>query len=670
MSDFLSAVEIAERLNKSKSWIIRLAKKDGWEYKITRVQGGECKLFKCPLLTAPAPAPAEIAVAANQAVFENFLGLTVESTRESRIRALVAHDKMQILDPLLEITDPMERSRQIEAICKAKGLGKNTVYRWLKRYAAEGMHGLLRKTRTDRFCRRVMISKKMDDIAFDNGLSIADYHDFVETFRAQVRGLWAQGGASLRQVTMLATAALKELCEKYNIAHKDAVLACKDGALVNFIQAEKRFCRVAIANRDAKGFYDRHTTAIERSRADLKPGEIVFGDVSPCDIPVLQPDGTTGWARLIAWQDAATNMLHITGYLAPKGSSVRREHVAQAFAAMCEDSPWGLPKKLYLDNGSEYSWNEMLDAWRDLAKLSHGKFVGMWDEKALGDEGRIYRSIPFKPRAKSLEGQFSNLLHFMAWHKSFAGSDRMRKKVANLGKAVIATDLDDLKKYIGEIVAFYHATPQSGHLGGVSPIEKMAQFQKEGFTRVTIDREALSLAFSITETRKVQAGCVKVNSLRYYHPKLHQYDGEMLEVKYPKHAPDCCFVFNGGRLLCVAALHKIFEFTDPEGAKYAAKLAREAREATKVMEGQVVWLDPRELMGEFARLQGVTEVIQASRRDERRITLKPEIQAMLDAKQAALDEILAGTDRSLPTQIRRFDIEEAPEVLAARAMGL
>lgn len=668
MSEFLSATELADRLGKSKSWVLKKAKMSGWEFQIANGNGGECKLFKCPLLNMPEPAA--VVAAANQSVFENYLGLTVESTANSRVRAIAAHEKMADLEPILQAENPAERSRRVEALCRAKGLGKNTVYRWLKRYALEGMHGLLRKARADRFNRRVLISKKMDDIAFDNGISIAGYQDFVNTFRACVRGLWAQGGTSLRQVSMLSAAALKDLCAQYNIPHKDAVAAARDGGLVTFVQNEKRFARVAIAQRDAKGFYDRHTTAIERSRADLKPGEIVFGDVSPCDIPVKQPDGSTGWARLIAWQDAATNMLHITGYLAPKGSGVRREHIAMAFAAMCKDAPWGLPKKLYLDNGSEYSWCEMLDAWRDLAKLSHGKFAGMWDEKTMGDEGRIYRSIPFKPRAKSLEGQFSNLLHFMGWHKSFAGSDRMRKKVANLGKAVVAADLDDLKKYVGEIVAFYHAMPQSGHLKGLSPIEKMRQFQEKGFTRVTIDNEALALAFSISAQRKVTAGCVKVNNLRYYHPKLHQYDGEMLEVKYPKHAPDFCFVFNGGRLLCVAALHKIFEFTDPEGAKYAAKLAREAREATKVMEGQVVWLDPRELMGEFARLQGVDDVIAASRVNEKRISLNPEVQAMLQAKQDAIDALLLETDRSQPNEIKRFDIEEAPEVLAARAMGL
>ena len=89
---------------------------------------------------------------------------------------------------------------------------------------------------------------------------------------------------------------------------------------------------VATASRDGKGHYDHHQTSITRSRAMLRPGDIVFGDVSPSDIPVTRPDGTLGWARLIAWQDAATNMLHITGFLSNPGGGVRREHVALAFA--------------------------------------------------------------------------------------------------------------------------------------------------------------------------------------------------------------------------------------------------------------------------------------------------------------------------------------------------
>jgi len=36
------------------------------------------------------------------------------------------------------------------------------------------------------------------------------------------------------------------------------------------------------------------------------------------------------------------------------------------------------PKRLYLDNGSEYQWTNMIDGWAELAALTHGAFGGAW----------------------------------------------------------------------------------------------------------------------------------------------------------------------------------------------------------------------------------------------------------------------------------------------------
>ena len=397
---------------------------------------------------------------------------------------------------------------------------------------------------------------------------------------------------------------------------------------------------------------------------------MVFGDVSPCDIPVERSDGTIGWARLIAWQDCATNMLHMTGFLANKGSSVRREHVALAFAAMCEEAPWGMPKRLYLDNGSEYCWTEMLDAWKELALLSEGSFGGVWDTCALGEVGRVIRSIPFKPRAKSLEGQFSNLLRFMSWHTSFAGSDRMRKKVASLGKGVEGTTLPDLKKLLGESLAFYHGVPQGGHLDGRSPAEKMDEFLQAGYRRTTINAEALAFAFSDRLDRKVRTAQVEAGGLHYYHPDLHMYDGEKVLVRHARHAPDAAYVFRKGQLLCVATPMPIFDFADPLGSKQAGRLAAEARQAVRVMKGQVAWLDPRDLMGEFAKLAGVSDVIDRAEHGQRVIELTPEAKAISDArKEQMLQTIESAANQKVVILDRRFDQSIDADAEAARALG-
>lgn len=600
-------------------------------------------------------------------------GLAVDENKaETMKRVKEAERRLRIIKPILDWPDGKRgKADFVVAQAQAHGESKATLYRWIKRYQQGGFPALMDKPRSDRHQARVVIYSDWEVAARGCGISLEKQLEIAHELTLVVRGLWAQQGQrSAKQVALLAYPVLHKLSVAAGMPEFVADKACKLLKARRFIEGERRFAVVATASRDGKGHYDRHQTSITRSRAMLKPGDIVFGDVSPSDIPVTRPDGTLGWARLIAWQDAATNMLHITGFLSNPGGSVRREHVALAFAKMCEDAPWGMPRRLYLDNGSEYSWMEMLDAWRDLAVFSAGAFGGAWGDDALGEEGRVFRSIPFKPRAKSLEGQFSNLLRFFSWHKSFSGSDRMRKKVATLGKGVSATSLEDLKAFIGQSLAFYHGVPQGGHLEGMSPAEKMAEFQNLGFKRTTVNSEALALAFSERSERKVRAGQVEAGGWHYYHPTLHEYDGETVSVRWPRHSPDAAYVFRKGQLLCVALPAPVFAFADPAGAKHAGKLATEARQAVSVMKGQVAWLDPRDLMGEFARLARVDRVIDAASHGERRIALSADAQAMLDARQAA---VLALVDAAAQqkTQIldRRFDHSADPDVEAARAMG-
>jgi len=456
-----------------------------------------------------------------------------------------------------------------------------------------------------------------------------------------VRGLWAQQGKpSWRQVALLAEAHLINLtaaacgCEE-----RTAKAAC--GLSRRFVEGERRFSVVALRDRDGKGFYDR-TPAIRRDRSRLLPGDCVFGDVSPADIPVLRPDGEVAWARMIAWMDAATGWLHITGHLPGKGAAVRREHVALSFTAICQSAPFGMPKRLYLDNGTEYSWTQMLDAWAELSRLTRGAFAGVWDGYQAGEHyGIVTRSIPFKPRAKLIEGAFGNLLNVMGWHPAFAGSDRLRKKTATLGKGVDPVPVAELRDFVARAVAAYNATPQIGHLNGKSPAERMSEFLAEGFKPYHAEAEALAFAFGETLDVRCRMGQVRAGGWTYYHPDLIAYDGERVEVRWARHAPDAAYVFHRAKLAAVALPMPVFAWGDPEGAKQAAKLASEARHVVEVMRGQCAWLDPRDLMGEFARLAGVHEVVEEAGRRALKIELVPEAQAMAEARRAALEASLA-----------------------------
>ncbi len=554
-------------------------------------------------------------------------------------RLIEAARRKMIIAPILR--GEIKGRKAIETHAKAHGETAATLYRWVKRFRNGGDAALADKARADRGQARVMISTEWQAFMTAALVDEARMAQIAADMALVVRGLWAQQGKKgWRQVALLAQPELVRLTvEVTGCAERVAVKVC---ALPRrFVEGERRFSVIALKDRDAKGFYDR-TVAVRRDRSTLKPGDCVFGDVSPVDIPVLRPDGEVAYARLIAWMDAATNFLTLTGHLPGKGAAVRREHVALSFAGMCESAPFGMPKRLYLDNGSEFSWQGMLDAWAELTRLTGGVFGGTWDADMAGEHyGIVTRSIPFRPRAKLIEGVFGNLLNVMGWHPSFIGSDRMRKKVASLGKGVQPIPVEELRDFLARAVAAYNATPQAGHLAGKSPAERMAEFLADGFRPYHAPAEVLAFAFGETLEARCRMGQVRAGGWTYYHQDLVAYDGEKLSVRWARHAPDAAYCFHRGRFVAAALPLPVFAWGDPEGAKYAAKLASEARQVVEVMRGQVSWLDPRDLMGEFARLAGVEQVVDAASRRALRIELTPEAQAMADARRAQLEAALS-----------------------------
>lgn len=625
---------------------------------------------KCPAgssLAGDAPALPAVAGDPGAAGFSSdavIAGLLLDA-KDAAARARIdeALKRYRIIAPLLAMPERgAGRRAAAESAARHHGTSWQTIYRWTAAYKRGGIQALIDGDRRDKGTARALISTAWETAAKGCSIRAERRAEIARDLVAQVRGLWAQQGRpSWRQVAELAGAWLARTSIDAGMPESLAAKVCRLPR--RFVEGERRFAVVALASRDAKAFYDQVIPSVNRTRANLMPGDLVIGDVTPLDVPVLRDDWTIGWPRLIVFQDAATNWLHATVYVPSKGSGVRREHVALAFCAMCAESPWGLPRRLYLDNGSEFKWEEMLDAWAALTGFSGGLFGGTWGTDVLREHGTVIRSIPFRPRGKSIEGQFGNLLNYLSWIPGFAGSDRLRKKVASLGKGVEPQPYEAVKAYLADALAMYHGMPQDGHLLGKSPAERMQAFRERGFRATHVDRDALALAFSDREERRVRAGTVTAGGMEYYHPELIQYHGEKVLVRWPRHAPDCCFVFHRGRLIATALAMPVFEYLDPDGARYAARLANDARQAVTVMRGMCAAVEPRDLMGELARLRGVHRVVDESMRDAVRVECSPEARAMLEARhKAALEAVEAMAKTKDAAQIKRWAVEEDPEL--------
>lgn len=599
--------------------------------------------------------------------------MDTHSTPCDKSRAELAYQRLRMIEPLIDKT--INGRSDIERHAKSVGTTAGTLYRFLKLWKNGGVQALGGAVRKDKGSYKTLIGESFDALMDGCGVPKARQTEVAKAVAQVVRGLWAQhSSGSEKQVSLLAAAHLCKLAIESGMPEGVAQAYCKRSWAVprRFVNAERSYAVIALADRDSKGFYDLVCTNVSRSRQHLEPGDVVFGDVSPADIPVKRPDGSQGWARLIAWRDAATNAMHVTGYLADKGEGVRREHIALSFASMCEHSPWGLPKRLYLDNGSEYNWVEMISAWKSLTAFTANVFGGTWLSNDLDEVGKVWRTEPYKPRAKLIEGGFSQLLWILGWHPCFAGSDRLIKKTRALGKPIEATSLEDLKRTIAESIQFYNCTPQGGiHMNGRSPMEVVAEFQNRGFRRVVVDSDALALSFSESDYRRVQAGQVEFGGWKYYAPELLQFDRTKVQVCWARHAPDAAYVFHPHthKFVCAATPLPVFGFADVEGAKMAKRLASQAKKVVEVMRGQCAWLEPRDLMNEFANMAGVAQVMDRARATERRIELDERGQAMAKARNAAILAAVTKADAGVVAQtLVRLNDSATAEELEARAM--
>lgn len=180
---------------------------------------------------------------------------------------------------------------------------------------------------------------------------------------------------------------------------------------------------------------------------------------------------------------------------------------------------------------------------------------------------------------------------------------------------------------------------------GQSPAQRMAEFLAQGFVPTQANAEALAFAFAETHECRVRMGRVQVGGMEYQAKELVAWDGERLTVRWPRHAPDAAWCFKGQQLVAMATPTPVFAWGDQAGARHAARIASEAREVVEVMRGQVAWLDPRDLMGEVARLARVDLVVDEAARRARRIELTPEAQAITEARKA---QLLAALDKCQP----------------------
>lgn len=461
----------------------------------------------------------------------------------------------------------------LRAAAQRHGVSVETARIWWKRYQKHGVAGLQRKQPSHKGQRSVFISKIWD--AATASLSDEVRRQIAADLEKHVRSLYAAGAPSRRQVAQLATVHLVELTRAAGIELSDSEAPRICRVPPHFARRGRHCQLVAIKKHDAKRFFDRYTPRVKRDRSSLLPMEFVAGDVHHIDILYRRDDGSTATPKLITWADLATNRLFGSVVFLSKGKGVTQEQVISSFIEMTQ--AWGMPVRLYLDNGSEYQWTEFVgDA------LKCAAFTGR-DIKI--EDGGVTRARPYNAPAKVIESFFSSLERGpFAMLPGYIGGDRMASKVANVGNAPVpfAGSADELRRVLLNAIEYHNITPLEGtHLKGRSPRQAYEEQIAAGWMMTAIDRHVLQAVFAEDVHPRVDRGHVRVRGVDYYADRLLDFSGQRVHVRVPKSGDRSKLLVldEGGNLLCFAEEVIPYDFHDRQGAREQGRRSRLMNEA-------------------------------------------------------------------------------------------
>jgi hypothetical protein len=468
------------------------------------------------------------------------------------------------------VLEEIAAGRHADLRGKPVTLHVDTLRDWLKTIEEGNESALARPRRADAGQRRSFICR-----AWDKACPLPDTQKtaIAAAFVEHVRGLW-RSGASEKKILPLATTELQALS-----IDAGWIDAPRISPGLHAIRRHAEVRKLAIKETDAKRFHDKLTPRIHRSREGLQPMDIVIGDVHPDD-HLMPDDGVHQTThRMIAWLDLATNDLFVTLKLYPKGKSVTQADIAASFVEMVQ--AWGLPRTLYLDNGSEYNWADMIAGFERLQGLTEG-FRFFVNAAAEGDATEtaappraVVRAKPYNAQAKPIEGAFSCLEKFKAIVPGYIGGDRMKKKTHNVGKPpkpYPGTPEHYREKTFPEILAFYRNEPQVGTMGGKSPNQRKREAIEAGWRPFTAGYEIFLFAFASSRRCKVHPGGIELDGTWFQSADIVPRIGEYIEVRYAKwDGAHALWIDDAGRPILIPRA-RYFHPLDIEGAREQALL--------------------------------------------------------------------------------------------------
>ena len=473
---------------------------------------------------------------------------------------------------------------------KAWKPGLSTLREWLHLVEEGGPPALRRKPRKES-APRALVSRRWDAAC---PLQATRKAEIAESFAGHIRSLWAAGAPSARSVCHLASAELLQQCRAAGWDGATLAICTPTRA---FVERFRAFSLVAIKEQNAKRWADHLTPRIQRTREGLRPGDIVIGDVHPMDV-VREINGRRVHARLVSWLDVATYDLFVTVVTLPKGRGIRQGDISASFVDMIE--AWGLPRKLRLDNGTEYKWEAMSRGFQTLAGLVEAfqtfqvSLLGKGEtSEFIGAEQfpAISRARPYNAPAKQIEHVFGLVEQsFFSMMRGWIGGDRLNKRTHMQGADPVSHDGDDeaFQRDVDTCLSLYRATPQAD---GSSPNDKRAKAIAEGWKGVRVSRSDLIFALSERESAVVRTGGIEYRGRWYRADVLVSMIGRKVEIMAAKWAPGAIYHVDAAGTIHAIPEALPYGQSDGLGAKEQGRLAGLALANVRQMKAQTTKVD-------------------------------------------------------------------------------
>lgn len=466
-------------------------------------------------------------------------------------------------------------------------VAERTVQRKLASFDASGFAGLTRKKRVDAGEKAVFLTRVWDRaVQLDDVTKAAIGHEL----RQYVRGM-IKAGESPSMLQMEAALHLAELTRAagFDPGHDLLTAACAIPA--SLIKAEGVFRKAHVFKADKKAYHDKLQPRTLRNREGYRPNDVWVMDVHPLDIGCLRADGSKAYARGIATLDLSTNRVFVTWRFYEKGRGVTNRDVIEHFIANV--AAWGMPRALYLDNGSEFNWADFIGDALKLIDQDGRRLIGdiaPWAER----RSNLVRAQAYNAPAKPIEGIFG-VLERKHFHiiPGWEGGERWRKKTANHGREPdpFPGTAEQLDQLLALIISVYNSTPQFGSaLAGQSPHGRLKAEIEAGWGKVAVEADTFRLAFAIEDTREVRQGGISFKGRRWTSRELQAYQGGTVTILAPKYEPDATRLpcrDERGQWLGILTPDVAYGFLDPAGAQEARARTRVHAQAARALDRSV-----------------------------------------------------------------------------------